>query len=117
TLAIEQRYAPVSPALAATMGFVVFSLFNIVVGVASRSISGTAFVRDSISDRRQLGLFGLSFLLIFLPTELAFLSKRLGLTPLSGEEWRLAIGLSFVLLLVTEVIKFLLRRTGSRQTA
>jgi Ca2+-transporting ATPase len=117
TLAVEQRFTAVSPAVAATMGFVVFSLFNIAVGVASRSITGTALTRDTISDRRQLGLYGLSLLLIFLPTELDFLAKRLGLTPLAGEQWRLAIGLAFALLLVTEVIKLIMRSTRRSRTA
>jgi Ca2+-transporting ATPase len=117
TLFVEQRYTAVSPALAATMGFVVFSLYNVTVGVASRSITETALTRDTVSDRRQLGLFGLSLLLILLPTELDFLSNRLGLTPLTGEQWRLAIGLALALLLVSEGIKFILRRTRRSATA
>jgi Ca2+-transporting ATPase len=110
TLAVEQQYASTSVVVAATMGFVVFSLFNIAVGLTSRSISGTVLTRETVGDRRQLLLFGLAFLLIFLPTELGFTQRILGLTSLSGEQWRLGFGLALALILVDEVIKFFLRR-------
>jgi Ca2+-transporting ATPase len=109
TLEVEHYYMPAGTAVAATMGFVLFSLFNIVIGLASRSVTGTVFTRDTIGDRRQLGLFGLSFALTFLPTELGFMQRFLGLTALSGEQWRQCFGLAVILLLATEVIKFFLR--------
>ena len=65
------------------MGFVVFSLFNIIMGLSSRTETGTVFNRDIFTDRRQLMLYGLALLLTFLPTELGFTQRMLGLTSLS----------------------------------
>ena len=55
-------------------------------------------------------LYGLALLLIFLPTELGFMQRILGMTSLNSEQWLICIGFAFVLLLVDEVIKFFLRR-------
>ena len=70
TLYLETAYEPTSAAVAATMGFVVFSLFNIAIGLSSRSETETVFQVSNFADRRQLGMYGLSLLLTFLPTEL-----------------------------------------------
>jgi len=70
TLVIQQRYEAIDPALAATMGFVVFSLFNIAFGLSARSETGSIFVRETVSDRRQLQLYGIALLLTLLGTEL-----------------------------------------------
>ena len=75
-----------------------------------RSETGSAFNRDILSDRHQLMLYGLALLFIFLPTELGFLQRILGLTSLSGDQWLICIGFAIALLLVDEVIKFFLRR-------
>jgi Ca2+-transporting ATPase len=93
-----------------TMGFVVFSLFNIVIGLSSRSETNSAFNRDILSDRRQLMLYGLALLFTFLPTELGFTQRSFGLTGLTVEQWLLCAGFAVALLLVDEVIKFFLRR-------
>ena len=62
-----------------------------------------------LHDKNQVLLNGLALLFIFLPTELGFLQRGLGLTSLSGNQWLLCIGLSFVLLIVYEVLKIFLR--------
>jgi Ca2+-transporting ATPase len=98
------------PLTAATLGFVVFSLFNIALGVTSHSETATVFSRDIISDRRQLALMGLALLFTLLPTQLEFLQRFLGVTELSGDMWLLAVGLSLALILVDEAIKLFLRR-------
>ena len=110
TLYVENAYEATNMALAATMGFVVFSLFNITVGVNSRSETETVFQMATVSDRRQLMLYGLAFLFTFLPTELGFTQRNLGLTSLTLEQWLLCFGLAIALTLVYEVIKFILRR-------
>ena len=86
-------------------------LINIVIGLSARSETASAFNRDIFHDRHQLMLYGLALLLTFLPTELGFLQRILGLTSLSGNQWLLCIVFAFVLLLVDEVIKFFLRRS------
>jgi Ca2+-transporting ATPase len=100
------------------MGFVVFSLFNVTLGLSARYERLSIFTRDILTDRRQLMLFGLALLLTFLPTELGFGQRILGLTSLSLDQWLLCIGFAIALLLVDEIVKFFLRRSrgGAAQT-
>jgi len=93
-----------------TMGFAVFSLFNVVMALAVRSETDTAFTREIVADRHQLLLFGLALLLTFLPTELGFLQSRFGLTRLDRNQWLICFGFAIALLLVTEVVKIFMRR-------
>jgi Ca2+-transporting ATPase len=109
TVAVEAVYESEGMATAATMGFVVFSLFNIVLGPMSRSETDSVFSRETVSESKQLVLIGAAFLLTVLPTQLDFLANWLGLTELSGYQWLLALGLAFALVLVDEVIKIFMR--------
>ena len=110
TLFLEAYYAPAGAAVLTTMGFVVFALFNVVIALSCRSETHSAFNRDILSDRRQLMLYGLALLLTFLPTELGFTQRSLGLTSLTFDQWLLCVVLAFALLLVDEVVKYFLRR-------
>ncbi len=112
TLAVEWMYnTPESQALAATMGMVVFALFNVAFGLSARSETGTVFVRDTVGDRRQLQLYGLALLLTILATELGFLQRILGTVSILGDyRWLLCIALALALLLIDEVVKFFMRR-------
>ncbi len=112
-LLLEAYYAPAGAAVAATMAFVVFSLFNVVIGLSARDETHTVFNRDTLADQRQLGLYGLTLLLTLLPTELGFLQRIFGLTSLDGNHWLICISFGIFLLLVDEVIKFFLRRRRS----
>jgi P-type Ca2+ transporter type 2C len=109
TLILEAVAAPGGAAMVATMGFVVFSLYQVITGLSARSETGSAFNRDIFSDRHQLMLYGLALLFVFVPVELGF-PRFLGLTRLSGDQWLICIGFAVALLLVDEVIKFFLRR-------
>ncbi len=117
TLAAEAHYTPEGAAVAATMAFVVFSLFNIVLGLSTRSETNSVFSRDILADRRQLMLYGLALLLTFLPTELGFTQRILGLASLNADHWVVCIVLAVMLLLVTEVIKFFVRRSRRGEAA
>jgi Ca2+-transporting ATPase len=110
TLAIETSYEPGGAAVAATMGFVVFSLLNVALGLSARSETRSTFHRDILGDRRQLMLYGLALLFTLLPTEMGLGQRILGLTPLTFNQWLLCIGVAIALLLVDEVIKVFLRR-------
>jgi Ca2+-transporting ATPase len=117
TLYLEARYeATADITVALTVGFVVFSLFNIIIGLSTRSETASAFNREIISDRHQLSLYGLSLLMIILATRLDFLQSILGLTGLNADQWIICIAFAIALLLVDEVIKVFLRRRRREAT-
>jgi len=109
TLIVEAVAEPAGAAVAATMAFVVFSLFAVTSGLSCHSETLTAFNRDILHDRHQVMLNGLALLFIYLPTELGFLQRGLGLTSLNGTQWLLCTGLALVLLIVYEIMKVFLR--------
>lgn len=111
TLYLEWAHEQTNIALAATMGFVVFSLFNITIGINSRSETETVFQMSTVSDRRQLMLYGVALLLTWLATEVGVIQRVLGLIPLNLDQWLLCIGFAIALTLVYEVMKFILRRS------
>jgi Ca2+-transporting ATPase len=114
TLMVEAYYSPVSQPLAATMGFVVFSFFNIALGLSARSETHTVFNRENLSDRRQLQLYGLSLLFIVLPVGFGIGDRILGTTSISGVQWLVCILVAFAMLLIDEVIKLFMRRRQSK---
>ena len=114
TLIVEAGAAPV---VAATMAFVVFSLFAVASGLSCHSETQSAFNRNILHDRNQLLLNGLALLFIYLPTELGFLQRGLGLTSLSGNQWLFCIGLAIALLMVYEIIKVFLRSRRKHDAA
>ena len=107
TMVLE--YLQVDAAVAGTMGFVAFSLCNITIALSVRDENASAFNRDFLSDRRQLMLFGLSLLFVFVPVEMG-LPRFLGLSNLGGYQWLICIAVAVAVLLVDEVIKIFRRR-------
>jgi Ca2+-transporting ATPase len=106
---------PEGVSVAATMGFVVFSLFNIAVGLSARSETGTVFTMDTVADQRQLKLYGLALLLMIFGAEFNLGQRILGTVSLTGNQWFVCIVLAFALILVDEVVKFFMRRARSRR--
>jgi P-type Ca2+ transporter type 2C len=118
TLFVETYYSTaVSPAVAATMGFVVFSFFNIAVGLSARSETGTVFTLNTVADQQQLKLYGLALLFVVLPVGFGIGDQILQTVRLSGQLWLVCIALAFVLILIDEVVKFFMRRARSRREA
>jgi Ca2+-transporting ATPase len=116
TLVVENYFEDSDPAVAATMGFVIFSLFNVVIAVSCRSETQTALRSDIFADRRQLKLLGVALVVTILATELDFLQRIFGLTHLNGWRWLVCIVFALGLLVVDEVVKVFLRR-GRRSAA
>jgi Ca2+-transporting ATPase len=97
--------------VAATMGFVVFSLFNIAVGLSARSETGTVFTMDTVADPSQLKLYGIAILFMVFGAEFSLGQRILGTVSLNSSQWWTCIVLAFALILVDEVVKFFMRRS------
>ena len=110
TLFVEAYNTPLGMTQAITAGYVVFSLFSIGLGLNARSETESIFNRESLSDRNQLGLYGLALLLTLLATELGFLQRIFGTTSLKGSQWLTGILVASSVIFVDEVIKFFMRR-------
>jgi len=110
TIYLESTFEGAGTEIAATMGFVVFSLLLIALALSARSETESALNRDIFQNRHQLILYGIALLMVILPTRLAFLQDFLDLTELSGEQWLICIVFAVAVLLVEEVIKFFMRR-------
>ena len=117
TVSLESYYQAESAALASSMGFVVFALMAVTMGVSARKETGSAFNPDILTEPKQLMLYGFALLITLLATEMGFLHNLLGTTSLSGEHWMICIGFAFALLLVDEVVKYFLRRSHSEKAA
>ena len=116
TIVLEAYYEGTEGAVtAATVGFAVFGLFNVVIALSAHSEKGSAFKQDTIHDRHQLLLNGLSLLMIVLATEIGFLQEILGLIDMQFEHWIICIGFAIALLLIDEVIKLFLRHGSKDQ--
>jgi Ca2+-transporting ATPase len=108
TLFVEAYYAPISGDQAVTMGYVVFCLFSVAFGLSSRSETATLFSREFLPGWRQVGLYALSLLFVFLGT--AILQGIFNTTPLTGEQWLICIVFTAALIGVEEAIKLVMRR-------
>jgi Ca2+-transporting ATPase len=117
TLVPEAYYQSTNMPMAITVGMVVFSVLNIALGLSARSETQTAFKLENFNDRRQLGLYAVSLLMTLLPTELAFMQRIFGTTSLSMHQWWWCFLAAFGWLLIDEVIKFFMRRSGEDKPA
>ena len=89
----------------------IFALFNVALGLTSRDETGTILRRDIVTDRRQLGLYGVAIAVIMLSTAAVDHAAH----PRPGPADRRAVDAlhrlcALVLLVVDEAIKFFLRR-------
>jgi Ca2+-transporting ATPase len=117
TLVVETIYTQSNgAAYAASMGFLFFSMANIAVGLSCRSEFNTVFTLDTVSDRRQLMLYGIALLTVLVGLEFNIGQRVLNTVSLNGTDWLIAIACAFVLLLIDEVVKFFLRRSRGGQT-
>jgi magnesium-transporting ATPase (P-type) len=108
TLLVEWYYTPVDPAQALTMGFVVFSLLSVALGLNARTERETILSRELFPGWRQAALFGVALLFVFLGT--ALLQGISGTTPLTSMQWAISLLLTAGLVALDEVIKFFMRR-------
>lgn len=110
TLLLEAYYERIDATLANTMAVTAFSLFSIAIGLCARNEMHTVLNRDILSERKQVEIYGLTLILVFLATELHFLQRILGTTGLNGDQWLICFAAAFSLLVIDEVIKLFMRR-------
>jgi Ca2+-transporting ATPase len=103
--------------VARTMGITVFSLFRLFSSLETADENESLFGGSIIGNRPLLVATGLSVLTIILATELGFLQRLLGTTPLTIDQWAVCIVVPLSLIVVEEVRKLLKVRTGDEPAA
>jgi Ca2+-transporting ATPase len=97
------------PVLASTMLLTTLSLFHLAAALLCRDQVNTIFDRDAVPAVVQLRRYGLALLAIVLATNLDFLQRILGTTPLTFAQWCTCAGIAASLVVVEELIKVVLR--------
>jgi Ca2+-transporting ATPase len=108
TLFIEAYYSGIASNQAITMGYAIFALLSVALGVTSRSETETIFSKDLLPGWRQLALYGVALLFLFLGAGL--LREVANTTPLSSEQWLICFGFALGFILLDEVTKVFIRR-------
>jgi Ca2+-transporting ATPase len=98
--------------LARTMGLTSFALANLFFSFTARDKLRSVFNLDTFNDRTFLVTTGMSIVAIVAATELEFFQKLLDTVPLTGAQWWICIGAGAVIVVVSEIWKFVLRRQG-----
>ena len=95
--------------VARTMALTTFALANLFFSFTCRDERRSVFSTEIFDDRRFLMMSGLSVAAIVLATELRLFQRFLETEALSFRQWLVCIGLGFVVVLVSEVRKAILR--------
>ena len=98
-------------AVARTMGLAAFSFANVLLSVTARDRFRSVFTLDTFNDRRFVMASGMSIAAIVFGTELQVFQRILGTVSLTGREWLIVVVAPFSILLVSEVFKWISRRS------
>ena len=96
--------------LARTMGLTSFALANLFFSFTARDKLRSVFSLDTFNDRKFLITSAMSIVAIVVATEIQFFQRLLDTQSLTGEQWWICIGAGLVIVVVSEVWKFVLRR-------
>ena len=102
--------------LARTMGLTTFSIANLVFSFTARDKFRSVFSLDTFGDRTFILTSLLSVGAIIFATELQFFQRVLDTIELTGNQWLICIGAGLVVVLLSEVWKFVLRRRLAAET-
>jgi P-type Ca2+ transporter type 2C len=97
-------------ALARTMGLTTFSIGNLFFSFTARDELRSVFSLDTFNDRTFIITSLLSVAAIIFGTELQFFQRILDTVELTGNQWLICIGGGAVIVVVSEIYKFVLRR-------
>jgi Ca2+-transporting ATPase len=99
--------------LARTMGLTTFALANLFFSFTALDRVRSVFSLDGLNDRTFLLTSLLSVGAIVFATELRFFQRILDTVELSGRQWLICIGAGALIVAVSEVWKFFLRRRAA----
>jgi Ca2+-transporting ATPase len=111
TLAVIAGYEDKGDELARTMGLTTFAIANLMFSFTARDAVRSMFSLDTFSDRTFLLTTALSVGSIIFVTELRVFQRVFHTVELSGNQWLLCLGAGSAIIVVSEVRKFLLRRS------
>ncbi|KAA8830144.1 cation-translocating P-type ATPase [Bifidobacterium tissieri] len=98
--------------MARTMGFTILVFAQLFNALAARSADQTAF-RGMFSNKWLWGAIALSIVLQLLVIYVPFLNVAFGTTPLDPHQWLECLGLAALVLVGSEIYKFVLRTVGA----
>ena len=107
---LTREVMPDTNLLGRTMVLVTLGLIHIVVAYSSRSDTKSILDRDSLPSRQFNVKAGISLLLLLVVTEFSFLQDWFDTTSLDAPQWFTALGWSFGVLVVLELVKWVKRR-------
>ena len=93
-----------------TVGFVTFSLAHIFAALSYRDPGHSVFRRETFNNRNLNLALLIAFLATFLPTEVGFLNRIMGLVSLSFDQWLWCAAFASLTLWVSEGYKWIARR-------
>jgi Ca2+-transporting ATPase len=99
--------------LARTMGFTTFAIANLMFSFTARDKLRSVFTLDTFRDRTFLTTSLMSVIAIILATDLQFFHRILKTEELTGNQWLICIAGGLVIVAVSEIWKFFLRRSDA----
>jgi Ca2+-transporting ATPase len=99
--------------LARTMGLTTFAFANLFFSFASLDERRSLFTLDFLEDRKFLMFSGMSLAAIILAPELGLFQRILHTVHLTFREWLVCVGLALLVVVASEIRKWLLRRSDA----
>jgi Ca2+-transporting ATPase len=103
--------------LARTMAFTTFGLANLFFSFTARDELRSVFTLETFRDRTFLTTSLMSVAAIIFGTELQFFQRVLDSVELTGNQWLICIAGGLLIVAVSEVWKFFLRRSDAAARA
>jgi Ca2+-transporting ATPase len=103
--------------LARTMGLTTFGIANLLFSFTARDDRRSIFSLDTFNDRTFLTMSLASVAAIIFATELRFFQRILDTVELSANQWLICIAGGVLVVVASEIRKFLLRRSDAAQEA
>jgi Ca2+-transporting ATPase len=103
--------------LARTMAFTTFGLANLCFSFTARDALRSVFTLETFNDRTFLTTSLMSIAAIVFGTELQFFQRILDSVELTGNQWLICIAGGLLIIVVSEVWKFFLRRSDAAARA